>query len=123
MLQGTGTTGALAKHLRAAMSPPEIALWLALSERPGGFKFRRQHPSGSYVADFYCHAARLIIEIDGQAHDFGDRPARDAIRDRWFEQRGIGVLRIPAIEIFRDCDAMVRGIVAVAAERRAAQEE
>ena len=123
MFQVTGSTGALAKQLRAAMSPPEIALWAALRERPAGLKFRKQHPSGPYVADFYCHAARLIIEVDGQAHDYGDRPARDAARDRWFEGRGITVLRIPAVEIFHDCDAMVRGIVAVAAERLAAQEE
>nr|WP_321163577.1 DUF559 domain-containing protein [Sphingomonas sp. Leaf208] len=66
---------------------------------------------------------RLIIEVDGKAHDFGDRPARDAARDCWFGERGIAVLRIPAAEIFHDCDAMVRGIVAVAVERFAAQEE
>ncbi|MES3045246.1 endonuclease domain-containing protein [Sphingomonas faeni] len=123
MLQGTGSIGALAKQLRAAMSPPEIALWVALQERPAGLKFRKQHPSGPYVADFYCHAARLIIEVDGQAHDYVDRPARDASRDRWFEARGIAVLRIPAVEIFHDCDAMVRGIVALAVERLATQEE
>ena len=123
MLQGAGATRALAKQLRATMSPPELALWIALRERPGGFKFRRQHPAGPYVADFYCHAARLIIEVDGKAHDFGDRPARDAARDCWFGERGIAVLRIPAVEIFHDCDAMVRGIVALAAERFAAQEE
>ncbi|MEG3083960.1 endonuclease domain-containing protein [Sphingomonas sp. PB2P12] len=123
MLQGTGAIGAQAKQLRAAMSGPEIALWVALRDRPVGLKFRKQHPSGPYVADFYCHAARFIIEVDGQAHDFGDRPARDAARDRWFEERGIAVLRIPAIEIFRDCDAMVRGIVEFAVERLAAQEE
>jgi very-short-patch-repair endonuclease len=123
MLQGMGSTGALAKQLRGAMSPPEIALWLGLRERPAVFKFRKQHPSGPYIADFYCHAARLVIEVDGQAHDFGDRPARDANRDRWFEAREIVVLRIPAIEIFQDCDAMIRGIVAVVAERLAAQEE
>ncbi|MGW8278366.1 endonuclease domain-containing protein [Sphingomonas aurantiaca] len=123
MLQGTGATGARAKQLRGTMSPPEIAIWLALRERPAGFKFRRQHPSGPYVADFYCHAARLVIEVDGQAHDFGDRPARDAARDCWFAARGLAVLRIAAVEIFTDCDAVVHGIVAVAAERLATQEE
>src|SRR3546814_10375909 len=58
MLQGVGNSGAHAKALRQSMPPPEIVLWLALRERPGGFKFRRQHPSGSFVADFYCHVAR-----------------------------------------------------------------
>ncbi|TPG20341.1 DUF559 domain-containing protein [Sphingomonas koreensis] len=122
MLQGSDDTLARAKTLRTGMSPPEIALWMALRERPGGFKFRRQHPSGPYVADFYCHAARFIIEVDGSAHDFGDRPARDAARDGWFEARDIAVMRIPAIEIARDADAIVRGIVALAAERLSAQE-
>jgi very-short-patch-repair endonuclease len=47
------------------MSLPEVLLWQALRARPGGWKFRRQHPSGPYVADFYCHEARLIVEVDG----------------------------------------------------------
>jgi very-short-patch-repair endonuclease len=122
MLQGVGNTGERAKALRRSMSPPEIALWLALRERPGGFKFRKQHPSGRYVADFYCHAARLVIEVDGTAHDFGDHPSRDARRDAWFNARDLKVLRIPAVEILRDLDAVVRGIVALTAERLADQE-
>ena len=122
MLQGVGNTGERAKALRRSMSPPEIALWLALRERPGGFKFRKQHPSGPFVADFYCHAARLVIEIDGTAHDFGDRPDRDLRRDAWFRARGLDVLRIPAVEIMRDIDAVVRGITALAAARLARQE-
>ena len=122
MLQGTGETAARAKALRKAMSPPEIALWMALRDRPSGFKFRRQHPSGPYVADFYCHAARLIIEVDGAAHDFGDRPARDAVRDRWFANRNLAVMRIPAIEVARDIEDVVRGIAALAAQRLADQE-
>src|SRR3546814_4404783 len=86
MLQGVGNSGAHAKALRQSMPPPEIVLWLALRERPGGFKFRRQHPSGSFVADFYCHVARLVIEVDGAAHDFGDRPGRDLRRDARSEE-------------------------------------
>src|SRR3546814_17750549 len=81
MLQGVGNSGAHAKALRQSMPPPEIVLWLALRERPGGFKFRRQHPPGSCVADFYCHVARLVIEVDGAAPAFGDRPGRDVRRD------------------------------------------
>jgi len=122
MLQGTGDTLERAKALRKTMSPPEIALWMVLRKRPAGLKFRKQHPSGPYVADFYCHAARLVVEVDGSAHDFGDRPARDDRRDRWFAARGLDVMRIPAAEISRDLDAVTRGIVALAADRLAAQE-
>lgn len=117
MLQGSHGTAAKAKTLRRTMSPPEVALWTALRERPEGLKFRRQHPSGPYVADFYCHAARLVVEVDGAAHDFGDRPQRDPARDRWFAQRGLAVLRIPASMVSNDLDSAVRGLVAEALGR------
>jgi very-short-patch-repair endonuclease len=97
------------------MSLPEvIILWRALRKRPNGLKFRRQHPAGPYVADFYCHEARLIIEIDSYAHETGNRPARDAARDAWMAERHLTVLRIPAAEILRDASAAVDGIAAAA---------
>jgi very-short-patch-repair endonuclease len=117
MLQGVGDTQARSKRLRRDMSPAEIALWMALRARPNGLKFRRQHPSGPFTADFYCHKARLVIEVDGTAHDYGYRPRRDAARDRWFDVRGIATLRITARDILRDCDAAIRDITAVAADR------
>ena len=122
MLQGSGDTSERAKALRETMSPPEIALWMVLRERPSGLKFRKQHPSGPFVADFYCHAARLVVEVDGGAHDCDDRPARDARRDRWFAVRGLDVMHIPAAEVSRDLDAVTQGIVARAVDRLEAQE-
>ena len=116
MLQGAGDTQTRSKLLRQEMSLPEILLWRALRERPGGFKFRKSHPSGPYTADFYCHAARLIIEVDGEAHNRGSRPARDVARDRWFAVRGLDTLRIPASLILADLSAAVLAITA-AAER------
>jgi very-short-patch-repair endonuclease len=99
------------------MSLPEVLLWSALRARPVGLKFRRQHPSGPYVADFYCHQARMIVEVDGEAHNRGDAPQSDAVRDAWFEERGIHVLRISAIAILNDLDTAVAGVVAMAQER------
>ncbi|MBN2970519.1 endonuclease domain-containing protein [Roseomonas aeriglobus] len=117
MLQGSGDTQARSKVLRQQMSPPEIKLWMALKGRPAGLKFRKQHPAGPYTADFYCHAARLVVEIDGVAHDFGDRPYRDSARDDWFRARGLAVMRIAASDVLRDCDAAVTGITATATAR------
>jgi len=122
MLQGDPGTGARARALRSAMTPPEIALWQVLRTRPEGLKFRRQHPAGPYVADFYCHAARLVVEVDGEAHGRGVRPAADDRRDQWFDARGLQTLRLPAGVVRRDLDASVRGIVAVAKSRLADQE-
>lgn len=122
MLQGTPESNRRAKAQRREMSLPEVLLWQGLRARPGGFKFRKQHPSGPYQADFYCHEARMIIEVDGSAHDYGDRPQRDGVRDGWFHARNLDVMRIPAREILRDCDAAVRGIVARAETRLGDQE-
>jgi very-short-patch-repair endonuclease len=59
-----------AKDLRKDMTPAEKILWQRLAERqPGGFKFRRQHPLGRFIADFYCAEARLVVEIDGGIHN------------------------------------------------------
>src|ERR1043165_8402970 len=112
MLQGPRRTIQRARKLRKEMSLPEILLWQALRKCPLDLKFRKQHPAGPYVADFFCHEARLVIEVDGQAHDRGNRPLRDATRDRWFAARRFDILRIPARDVLRDLDGVLRGIVA-----------
>jgi very-short-patch-repair endonuclease len=78
-----GSAGATrqARLLRQAMSLSEVLLWCALRLRPGSLKFRRQHPSGPYVCDFYCGDARLAVVVDGEAHEWGNRPCRDEARD------------------------------------------
>ena len=103
-----------ARKLRQNMSLPETLLWRELRKRPGGLKFRRQHPSGAYVLDFFCSDARLAIEIDGGAHDFGDRPALDEARDAWFARAGIATLRILAKDVLTDLEAALTHIVAQA---------
>lgn len=107
-----------ARHQRRAMSPPELALWSILRTRPGGLKFRRQHPVGRDLAlDFFCNDARLAIEVDGEAHGHGDRPGRDAARDRFLAGVGIATLRIPAVDVMRRLDDVVAGILDVAGAR------
>ncbi|WP_427964343.1 endonuclease domain-containing protein [Altererythrobacter sp.] len=99
------------------MSLPEALLWRELRKRPGGLKFRRQHPSGQYVLDFYCSDARLVLEIDGEAHEMGDRPAHDAARDAWFREAGIETLRLPASQVLQDAVATAESAALYARER------
>ena len=112
-----GRTVRRARMLRREMTPPEIALWCELRQRPGGLKFRRQHPAGPYVIDFYCAAARLAIEVDGAFHDRGDQPVRDDQRDRWLSANGVATLSVAAVLIRREMADLVAGIVAAAPAR------
>src|SRR3954468_12104466 len=99
MLGTTRRTVRRARALRRAMTLPEVLLWRALRERPGGLKFRRQHPAGPYVLDFYCETAKLAIEVDGAVHERGSAPVRDGERDAWLETAGIRTCRVPAAEV------------------------
>jgi very-short-patch-repair endonuclease len=106
-----------ARRLRRTLSVPEARLWSRLRTRmPGKPVFRRQHPIGPYVLDFYCAKARLAIEIDGASHDLGDRPQRDTRRDAWLEVRGVTVVRIAANEFKYRIDEAADAIVRMAAE-------
>ena len=106
-----------ARKLRRKMTLPEVILWHWLRQRPGGLKFRRQHPTGPYVLDFFCSDARLAIEVDGEAHSRGDQPVRDANRDAWLRSSGIETLRIPAGELLKDADAVLQWVLTEAKAR------
>jgi len=83
------------------MSLPEVLLWNLLRKAPDGVVFRRQHPVGPYVVDFYCARAKICIEIDGQSHGMGDGPERDVERDGALRTLGLEVLRIPASDLLK----------------------
>ena len=100
-----------ARGLRRVMSPPEVLLWQRLRLRPGGVKFRRQHPGGVYVADFYAAEGRVIVEVDGVVHDF--RVERDGVRDEWLRGQGFVVVRVAAVDVLKDVEAVVDGVVRV----------
>ncbi len=106
-----------ARQLRRTLSKPEAMLWSLLRTAPGGFKFRRQHPAGPYVLDFYCAKAALAIEIDGYAHDTGDRPEHDLRRDLWLREHRIETLRIPARAVLDDAVQVADGIMRLIAAR------
>ena len=92
------------------MTLPEVLLWQAVRRNRLGVRFRRQHPIGPYILDFYCDPARLAVEVDGQVHDYPDRIAHDRRRTVWLEARGITVLRIPARTVFDNLDGVLEGL-------------
>jgi very-short-patch-repair endonuclease len=98
-----------AKEQRRNMSPPEVRLWALLRRSPGGVGFRRQHPIGPYVADFYCASAKLVIEIDGQIHGF--TVEHDQARDEYMRSLGLQILRVPAVDVMRDALAIADSLV------------
>lgn len=107
-----------ARRLRRTLSAPEVRLWNRLRERePGKPIFRRQHPIGPYVLDFYCAQARLAFEIDGISHDLGDGPKRDSRRDAWLKKHGVIVVRIAATDLLQDMDEAADAIVRLASEK------
>jgi len=114
MLHGPKSTQRKAKTLRDNLSLPEVLLWQALRTRPGGLKFRRQHPTGRYVLDFFCANLRLAVEIDGEAHDRMDRPNHDQGRDVWLGAHGVRVLRIAATDVLTNLEGVTQHILAVA---------
>jgi len=97
------------------MDLPEVLLWNRLRRRQlGGLHFRRQHPLGDYIIDFYCDAARLAVEVDGYSHDVADRPERDQRRNAWTAGQGVTTLRIPARDVLKAMEDVLATILATA---------
>ena len=117
LITGPIDTVKLARKLRSEMSLPETLLWRVFRTRPEGLKFRRQHPAGLYVLDFYCAAARLAIEVDGTAHDSIRAAQADAARAHFLRSQHVATLRIPAKVVLEDLEAVVMRIVEVCLER------
>ena len=109
-LKGELCAKANARHLRRTMSLPEVLLWSELRKKPNGVQFRRQHPAGGFVLDFFCATANLAIEVDGEAHNRGSRPAKDLARDEWLRSKGVEVMRIPAVDVLRNLDGVLQAI-------------
>ena len=105
-----------AKRLRRTMTKAETVLWTVLKGRArGGWKFRRQHPVGPYIADFACVEAKLIVEVDGATHAQDREISRDQRRTDFLQAQGFEVLRVTNIGIYEDLDGVVRMIDAALA--------
>ena len=82
-----------ARGMRSDPTPPEDKLWLFLrAHRLGGLKFRRQHPIGPFIVDFFCAEAGVVVELDGDSHG-PERRATDVVRQAWLESQGLVVWR------------------------------
>jgi very-short-patch-repair endonuclease len=114
----TRSTIERARQQRRTGNLPEVILWRALRTRPGGFRFRRQHPIGAYCLDFTCLSARLAIEVDGEVHSRDNQPGQDTIRDRELAARGVATLRIPARDVLGNLQPVIEQIVATCASRQ-----
>jgi very-short-patch-repair endonuclease len=100
-----------ARELRATQTDAEQLLWLLLRNRRFcGFKFRRQHPLNAYILDFYCHDARLAIELDGGGHSADEQMAYDAERTKELEKAGIKVLRFWNDEVLKKIETVLESI-------------
>ena len=117
MITGPRDTVNRARKLRSEMSLPEVVLWRELRKRPGGFKFRRQHPASHYVLDFYCAAIRLAIEVDGFAHDNANAAMLDESRSEFLRSQHIATLRVPAKVVLEELEVAVVRIVEVCRQR------
>ena len=100
-----------ARRLRRDQTDAERTLWFRLRDRRlMGMKFRRQMPVASYVVDFCCEAARLIIELDGGQHN--EHPEKDARRTAVLEAQGYLVLRFWNNDVLRNTEGVLESIVA-----------
>jgi very-short-patch-repair endonuclease len=98
-----------ARHMRANPTKSERILWRQLRQRRcNGYRFRRQAIILGWIADFYCPAARLVVEVDGASHS--GRAVEDAKRDLAMKRAGLSVLRIPADLVAGRTDLALRRI-------------
>jgi len=98
-----------AKELRKTMTESEMIFWeIIRNRRIKGLKFRRQHPISNFIADFYCHELKLVIEIDGEIHNTEDNKEYDEGRTAELGYMGIAVVRFTNDEIHHSPELVIR---------------
>ncbi|WP_082387688.1 endonuclease domain-containing protein [Leptolinea tardivitalis] len=105
-----------ARELRRQMTYPERRLWSVLRDREiSCWKWRRQHPKGIYILDFFCHEAGLVVEVDGDSH--AGQEEYDANRTEWLEEQGLRVIRFTNDDVLKNLDGVMEEILRVCQER------
>ena len=102
-----------ARRLRRTMSESQKKLWQQLRHHKTGFHFKREVPLEQFTLDFYCHEAKLCVEVDGQQHD----DVRDAARDALLEQQSITTVRFASRECFKSPERVAARVKGICIER------
>ncbi|MFN8639900.1 MAG: endonuclease domain-containing protein [Dehalococcoidia bacterium] len=112
---GLVTLLARCRELRREATDAEALLWDLLRGRQlAGAKFRRQHQFGRYILDFYCHASRLAIEVDGAHH--ASQAEQDAERTSYLEAHGLRVVRFTNRDVLLETETVLQAIWSAVAE-------
>ena len=99
------------KILRKTATETEDILWQSLRRKQlNGFKFRRQHPLDKYIADFYCHDAQLVVEVDGEIHNTEENKEYDKGRSYELKELGITVIRFTNEEVTENLNMVLEVI-------------
>lgn len=99
-----------AKKLRNTMTDSETFLWMHLRNGINGLKFRRQHPIGLYIADFFCYKVKLIVEIDGSIHNKKEIQIQDKLKEDDLIKWGYHIIRFTNKEVHQDVDKVLERI-------------
>jgi very-short-patch-repair endonuclease len=102
----------LARELRKNLTPAESKLWKAIKGNQLGVKFRRQHPIGRYITDFYAREKGCVIEVDGESHYTAEAIAYDQARDAYLQSLGLTILRFNNQEIYHQLEGVLETIQA-----------
>jgi very-short-patch-repair endonuclease len=103
-----------ARELRKSMTDAEVLLWEKLRNKKfKGLKFRRQHPIAGYIADFYCHEKKLIIELDGGIHELSDYKEHDEGRTFELEASGIIIIRFKNDKVLDNIEEVLNRIMQI----------
>ncbi len=102
----------IARTLRKRMTPAEKLLWARVrNRRLDGWKFLRQHPIGSYIVDFYCHEARLVVELEGEIHKAPAQREYDNLRFEEMRLLGVRILRVQNEDVMHKMEDVLRMIL------------
>ena len=100
----------LARQQRNNATKAEIRLWQCLKRDQMGYDFHRQKPIGQYIADFFCHDLRMVIEIDGYSHNFEEAAVNDHCKEDTFQKLGLSILRFDDREVMNDLPSVLKAI-------------
>lgn len=110
---------ALAKEMRRNATPAELLVWKHVSGKTmQGLKFRRQHPIGGFILDFYCHALKLAIEADGQIHDDATQAEYDKERTQLLHEMEIELVRFSNEQVLKNISSVLNELEVIIKERK-----